>query len=717
MTSTPATRRMGHTMLGVAPSPAEPGGDGSAPAQDPPNQPEGHFQPFATAPGTLTGLNPGDPPETQPEDANVEQAPQTLTGLAGPTRTPQHQPGRTLMGFGAWPAAPVAAQSPAAPPSIDDHTGAASASIGEASRVDGVAAGAHATLMGVSPLVGLAAAAPENGPDVTAAKPQFKGTLLGVSPIGAAHIAQSPPALTEQRGDLGSTLAIHDGPSAVAGARPPAQATIAGVVAPSAVATPNAVLGQATVPHGPVGMPQGGHAHKGTLLGVAMPGIAPLQPGHVKSGAPTPAAPAVRSSEPPQVRRPTAEGEALRAQAERAQAARAAQGRRLAWVFGTAAALLIVLIVVALGVWWTSVHLTVAVTTGDSGNENLTLTCSNCTDGTRATIDAKTATFHGGRATIELGRRLSIGDNRLALQVIRPGRTRGETVNVVVPVEFRVTSSIAELAASPPAISIQCDAAPGTRLVIDDQINAVGPSGQLKVPLDVSSMLTGQAAAVLPFERNLAYEVIREGQSTKGSLVVRTGITPLELVTPGSMHVTQNATFTLSGRTSAQAKLTANGHNIAVAADGSFLQEMALSAPGATKLFLRAQEPNLAPRLVEISLERVTNLRQRADELARSLPTDFDSISTLAVTKPDSLVALHAEVVAVESAGPLTRLVATSSCKQQPCLASIRCTGPLSVRRGSRVIALGKARLTQRPNTNEHDLAIEAALVVEDSER
>jgi hypothetical protein len=630
-------------MLGVAPTPPPANVKGPAPGEEPPNPPNADFQPFAPVPGTLAGLTPSEQQEQQPEETGVEPSPQTLAGLTDPSRAPQQHPGRTLMGFGAWPspvesATPPLATAPANVPTTDTSQ----PSMAEAGPLGGAKPAAHATLMGVSPLVAPGAA------EATEARPavaQFKGTLLGVSPFGDPRMPPAGPS--PNASELGATLPIPGAVPTVPGRpQPLAHATMLGM-AP----VPNAVA-QAVAPSknaefrdfGNMAVPHGSPAHKGTLLGVAMPGIAPMQPGQAKPGGPSPVTPpvSIQTTDAPEPRRLTSDYDGAREVAERARAERAVQTRRLAWVFGTAAMLLVVLIVVALGVWWTSVHLAVSVTTGESGNENLVLTCSNCPDGTRATIESKTTTFKSGRATIELLRRLSIGDNELTLQVVRPSRTRGETVTVTVPVEFRVTSSVAELAADPPAVSVQCDAAPGTRLAVDGQVSAVGANGQLKVPLDVSAMLTGQAGTVLPFERRIAYEVTREGRLSKGTLVVRSGITPLELTTPGSMYVTQNATFTLSGHTSAKARLTANGHNIAVAADGTFLQEMALSAPGATKLYLRAQEANLAPRLVEISLERVTNLRQRADELARPLPTDFDAISALAVTKPDSLVALHA---------------------------------------------------------------------------
>jgi hypothetical protein len=663
-------------MLGVAPSP--PATTDRSTSSVPPAPIGSGFQPFAPVASALTTvLDPSASGQGPSRATSAEAPPQTLTGLVDPSKTLPLSAARSPIGFGAQ--SPGVAATPAVQPAMPDVNNLPGApGMRAEDREQAVGARAfsmHGTLIGVSPMApGREQSAGEN----PATKGQFHGTLLGVSPIVPADYAAAQAARVP---DHAGTSDPHRPSSAP----PPAS------------------------PFAP--------GHKGTLLGVAMPGIAPLQPGQAKV-APAPIAPpATVPANPAPIVRQASVNPPRQEIDEQGLAARRTQRQRLAWVFGTAAVLLVVLIVVALGVWWTSVHLTVEVTTSESGTERLTINCSNCPDGSKATIDSKHATFKSHSAVIELARRLSIGQNQLTLNVVRPNRTRGETVNVTVPVEFRVTSSIAELAADPPAVSAQLETTPGSRFILEGQTYTVGPSGLLKVPVDVSSMLVGPASTVVPFERNLAYEVVLGNSSMKGTLVVRTGITPLEVATPGPAHVTQNATFTLSGRTTAQAKLTANGHVIAVAPDGTFRQEMALSAPGSTKLFVRAQEANLAPRLAEIALERVTNLKQRADELVRPLLSDFDAIVASAEKKPDTMVALRAEVVAIETVGALSRIVGTSNCSRGPCLSSVRYGGPLSLRRGNRFIAVGKARLTPRLNSTERDLAVEASLVVEDSDR
>lgn len=742
---------MGHTALGVAPPKANPRTD--VPPSDIP-------EPFAAVPATLAGLNavpafpvaPAASMEVDSAAATQKGAPDTLAGIAATAMDATTQssinPSQTLRGFtrdgqvrdganrpslvGADPSSTMPSQGAAAAPiPAAGKLGAPSDEI-RANAAPGEDLSPHAlahsksssssTLLGVSPLytppsptTGVAAgnATLDGLPSVSdkASSTAGNATLLGVSPL-ASGPEQKPPDLKRtilgiaaapipNRSAGNSTLIMEATASNQAPVDP--HRTMLGV-APMPAATPVKVADADAF-----AADNAHDRHKGTLLGVAMPGIAPLQPGHAKvvlaSPPPPPFGAVLGNGSDPS--KPRALSAPAPADASTAQ-------RRLAWVFGLAAALMVVVGAGAVYLWWTAAHLTVQVTSNESGAEQLTLSCSNCPNGTIASIESSSAQFKNAKATIDLKRRLTVGVNRLSLKVKRPNRATSETVSVTVPIEFRVTTSLAELVADPPAISVQLEAAPKTKFVIDGRHHAVGLEGKLTVPIDVSKSLTGAASAVVPFEQRLAYEIDRSGTPTKGTLVVRTGVTALELFTPGATHITQNPTFTVTGRTSPRAKLTANSHPIAVAPDGTFHQEMALSAPGSTRLVVRAQEPQLAPRLVEITLERVTNLKQRADELAQPLPTDFDSVFALASEKPDSLVALRGEVIASESANALTRIAATASCKRTPCLFSVRYGGPLSLPNGTRILTIGKARLTTRTNNPaENDLSIDASLVVE----
>ncbi|MGC4065331.1 MAG: hypothetical protein QM784_11920 [Polyangiaceae bacterium] len=588
----------------------------------------------------------GSPSPHHPDD-NVEHGPQTLAGIADPKA-------RTLMGFG--PAAsPRDGMHPTARPDDED-------------------------LAKGKPLSG-------DAPKQSA----FKGTLMGVSPFvpGSGPPSPASPGLVHPGPEptgLGSTVNIARTTSNVVTGSLDGHRTMVGVAPPTPVvpATDDEPRNPSP-PH-----------HKETLLGVAMPGIAPLNPGAPKSEevALPPErrnqAAAARQSQAPGPRRatptptPTEQRRAAAIEsATRAAHLRALQRRRLAWILGGASTLLGSIVAVAAFIWWNSVHLTVKVGTAENNDEFLSLTCNNCPDGTTVHLDGKAARFTGGKTELALAKRLSVGTNPLALEVKRPSRTRSEVITAMVPVEFRVTTNLASLAKDPPQLTVTVEAIPQTRFQMSGRTYTVGPEGNLAIPVDVTNQLSGPSAAKMPLEQKLDYTVIgSDGTQLPGSLVTRLAITPLEITAPGLDYITANSTFTLSGRTSPKAKLSANGHPLSVSSDGTFRQDMALSAPGTTRLRIRTIEDGLAPRIVDIALERVTNLRQRADQLASTLYTTYDAISELVAGKPNSLVALHGEVVAVDRTEATTRVVVSASCVRSPCLATIGHGAPVSFNRG-----------------------------------
>jgi hypothetical protein len=84
--TSPATRRMGRTVLGVSPNAnANLGGRNQGQPENTESSepvPQGEFRPFATVPGTLTGLN--SPPTRDDEAPATPRPPRTLAGLADP---------------------------------------------------------------------------------------------------------------------------------------------------------------------------------------------------------------------------------------------------------------------------------------------------------------------------------------------------------------------------------------------------------------------------------------------------------------------------------------------------------------------------------------------------------------------------------------------------------------------------------------------------------
>jgi hypothetical protein len=150
------------------------------------------------------------------------------------------------------------------------------------------------------------------------------------------------------------------------------------------------------------------------MLGVAVPGIAPINPGQAKpSSAPPPAA-------EPFVPAPARSGKGL-------VVLLVLLG--LVAVAATVAALLYVL--------RTPDSITARVAADDQGDEQLELTCSECPEGTLAKLDARQTTFEKGKARLPLTRPLKIGENPVTVSITKPG-ANAETFPLSVPVQFRV---------------------------------------------------------------------------------------------------------------------------------------------------------------------------------------------------------------------------------------------------------------------------------------
>src|SRR5512133_2744565 len=356
-TATPATRRMGHTMLGVAPlaSPLQGPEDAETPVASPED-----FQPFAPVPATLAGLatnEPVDAPQAAQSTA-PDKAPQaragTLKGFGAVTRSEFSPPAQQGVSTPKEPAtrpqgattakhATLMGVSPIAPPVplIDPKSSSPVPPSDGRSSLAGTAAGTapgHATLLGVSPLareqkpLGVATSAAKSGsaggatlmmgaisplsrseqapagigaPEAMA--PQANATMPGVPPLADPGNQQSASAVdaagasapagnaTMPAGALNATVRISEASAQqLLHGRAPHK-TVLGV-APEAHHLIGAGVPQIVDSPADIGEQEHRAVHKGTLLGVAMPGIAPLQPGQAK---PSPLPPEPPWAQPP----------------------------------------------------------------------------------------------------------------------------------------------------------------------------------------------------------------------------------------------------------------------------------------------------------------------------------------------------------------------------------------------------------------------------------
>ncbi|HVR18956.1 MAG TPA: hypothetical protein VMS65_04655, partial [Polyangiaceae bacterium] len=357
---------------------------------------------------------------------------------------------------------------------------------------------------------------------------------------------------------------------------------------------------------------------------VALPGIAPLHPGMNRPAeppAPTPAW-APLASPPPPPPPDTAGDEAPPLPGT---------GKRripvLAALIIVAAAALFTAAGVVLLLYRARGEIQTSLTLGEDGREELVLTCAGCDDGAIARFESASARFSNRRATLRLGRELAIGDNKLPVVLERrPGKT--ETVELVVPVEFRVRGDTSSLAKTPPTITIVAKAVKGSSVVIDGKAVPLTEEGTATLAIDVSRSLTGPDAQPKSLEHRVSYAVTPPGASPKrGEVLVRIGVTPLVLQAPGESIVIDSATFVLAGRTAKNGVVSVEGRPITVDTSGQFAQVMGVSAEGETTVAVRAAAPDQAPRLVPIRVRRVASLLAEAERVRLQATTSYAAIA------------------------------------------------------------------------------------------
>jgi hypothetical protein len=491
-------------------------------------------------------------------------------------------------------------------------------------------------------------------------------------PVGPAH---SPSAAPAPNPALRGTMIGMAPPEALAPPKAPAArhgATMIGI-APIAPRNDPAANPPETAPANAAAP-----TVRKTILGVARPGIAPLNPGQLKE--PSPPAPAFAPQLPPQpaaswqgaqyglpapdlgplpVRPPLPVGATRRIPA-------------LAALSIVAAAALFTAAIVALFLHRSRGAIEAKLGMDGEGRERLELVCRGCEDGVKAKLGAVSATFQGGRATLLLDRKLPVGPNRVAIDLERAaGRT--DTVELSFPVEYRVRADLTGLDQSPPRLSVRVQALSGTAVVVDGKPVVLAADGSGSAEIPVTKELTGSDPSVRSLERRIGYVITPPGGApASGEVSVRIGITPLLVQAPGPSIIIDTPTFVLSGRTAKAASVTVEGRPISVDSAGGFAQIMSVSAPGETNVVVRASAPEHAPRLVPIRVRRVDNLAAEAAALRGSATSSF-----AALEKPDDKrglsVALDGSVIEArtESFVSILLLDVKSGCSTPPCLARV----------------------------------------------
>jgi hypothetical protein len=435
------------------------------------------------------------------------------------------------------------------------------------------------------------------------------------------------------------------------------------------------------------------------MIGVARPGIAPLNPGQPKT--PTAAPALVPPSVPPSNASPMGRGLSTPRQVPAAlrsspsgQSLAPPTARGVPLVAAIAMVGAAGLFAAALVVWLfyhghgpVEAHATALA----DGTEKLELTCAACEDGSVARLDAAKATFNATHATLPLSRPLKVGENPMTVTLVT---TRGKQsfVDVSVPVAFRVRGDTSGLDAPTPELRVLVSALPGSVVTVDSKPLPLNAEGEGTYGIDVSALVTGFDPTTKSLERRVPYAVTPpSGTTQEGMVTLQSGITPLVIDAPGPGVVLEGSNFVLAGRTGKAGALTVGDRPITVDATGRFAQMMNVSAPGETTIMLRATSKDSAPRLFPLRVRRVASLVHEAERLRPLASSNYATISDQTDAKRGWAVAFDGTVVdaRTENYSTVAVMDVQSGCARAPCLARITYGAPFTLARGDTFSAFG----------------------------
>ncbi len=582
--------------------------------------------------------------------------------------------------------APAPAPTAVAPP--DARSGLGATIVDARPPTAAPEAVSQATMFGYSsPLarVAPAAAAPAvtPPPPSTRAPASVPGAPITPMPI----VSAAPTAQVAERTPPAGPASVH-----------PFKQTVVGMARTEQPILPEVPAGPAPAPEPPPPT-RSLASNRGTMIGVALPGIAPLSaslpveagpslgPGSTMLGVATPgiapthgapaSAPSMPSAQPATSLRaggasrrpvvvlprplPLVDDEPAVGPAPRVNRS----GVPVTLVAGGVFAIVLV-VGLAVALLWKGQALVVVPRLDAQGHELVHLTCDSCPDGTLASLGASTAAFHAKDADVLLASALAVGDNPLVIHLARPGLGRSEDVKVVVPIAFRIKADLAALEGPHPAVIVRVQAVAGTVVRVDDKPVTLDAQGSGAYAIDVGAETSGWADDLRLIDLAIPYAITapaspasRAGAAPleqSGRLAVRAGIATLHLDAPSPTAVIEASSFRVAGRTVKGATVTLNGQPVPVEADGTFARSYDAASLGDVPLELRASAPQLASRTAHFAVKRVARLDAEARRRERAPWLAYDAMlaAGAAATGKDAVV----EGEVVESRGSGAQVVA-----------------------------------------------------------
>ena len=442
------------------------------------------------------------------------------------------------------------------------------------------------------------------------------------------------------------------------------------------------------------------------MLGVAMPGIAPLDPVEPPNWAvatspvatprypsfapPPPAATPLVPAPPPlaelpapvSLRRRPVRGVPIATVALAAGALLLAGGGAIAWF------------------WRAPPSITAQAKSSPAGEDILHLHCdpSRCGDGTQVDVNGAKGTFTAGESELTLPAPLHIGSNALLLRLTRGGWSRDQTLKLIVPVAFRIRADPSTMSASPPSIAIRVEAAPGSLVMMDGKPLALDEAGRGTYAVDESAATEGPADESKPVALDVAYAVTPPGGAQaaaveKGVVTARVVIAPLHVDAPGSHAVVESDHVLVAGRAAKGATATVDGSPVAVGPEGIFTTNVSIPALGERTVEVRTETSVLRPRTVHLAIKRVASLKDEAKAFEqREKTVGYDDAAKDLAGNVGRAIVIEGEVIDSRRFGYGAVLLVDDrrGCAKGPCVARVLLDQDASLARGAFVRAYGR---------------------------
>ncbi len=325
--------------------------------------------------------------------------------------------------------------------------------------------------------------------------------------------------------------------------------------------------------------------------------------------------------------------------------------------------------------------------TGPDGAELLHVSCPTCEPGSAVALEnVPPTTAHPagspamakvnlvkGEADLPLATALHIGSNTFSVALSRPN-AREDTVTLDVPVTYRITPDLSRLSARPPQLALRVEALVGSDVNVDGTKVTLDGAGHGSAPVIIAPDVEGTSDEMTLIQRKLAYTVkLPHGPVETGSLALRVGVAQLHLEAPGRTPVTSNPTITVAGVVAKTAEVWLGDTQLAVGTDGRFAQTVPV-VMGMTPLVLYVEQgATVATRTMHIAVQRVPDVQAEAAARDAASPLGYDALVAALDSSIGQSVALEGPIVEARQVGRGTILLVDDrrGCAKSPCLTRV----------------------------------------------